>query len=300
MTSIGRKTLTYLTAESLIAQGTYRHWRITLKNKRDLPQGPGGILRSPAAVAELRDEFLPNFMLIAGLNDLTRRGFRMVVESADSVCAPEIHLISGQGVAAQNPQDWLSPSVPWNPQAPAVFFEKCAEAAASGQAKMAFGNQMLYAGENRDVFGVRDGDPKSDIHFLILAREAFGNFMDQGFTAEHLNQFFETAFRISHTLMFEFDPVRYTANLGTGFQVGPRVHMHVQHAREDLPSLFPQTYGFSVTKQGTVTAPADSPAHKEVVRLIAARQEIKGFSSEAAAQRRAIDQQLFVKLNRLA
>jgi len=293
------KGLNHFSAAARATRGTNQHWIITLRRKRGVPQGPGGVLRSPEAAKELRDEFLPHFMTAARLQDLTKQGFRMVVESADSVSAPEIHLISGTRVAAQNPQDWLSPSVKWDPAAPAVFFEKCAEAAREGNEKMAFGNQMLYSGQDRSVFGVKDGDPKSPTHFLVLASDVFGNFMDHSFTSEHLNSFFETAFQITRTLDLLDRPIRYVANIGTGFQVGPRVHIHVQSAREGFPSMFPHDYGFSVAEKGTIVAPEGSKPHTEVIRLISERQNVEGFSAEAAAQRKEIDQLLVNQLGQM-
>lgn len=293
------KGLNHFSAAAKATRGTNQHWAITLKGQRAIPQGPGGILRTPEAAKELRETLLPHYMKTAGIQDLTKQGFRLVVEAASSLSAPEIHLISGTRVAAQNPQDWLSPSVKWDPKAPAVFFEKCTEAAVLGNETMAFGNRMLYVEGTRNIFGIMDGDPKSETHFLVLASDIFGNFMDNGFTAKHLNRFFETAFQITRTLNLLDQPIRYVANIGTGFQVGPRVHMHVQIAREGFPSMFPHDYGFSVTEKGTIMAPDGTEIRGEVIRLIKTRQEVTGFSAEAAAQRKGIDRLLINQLGQM-
>ncbi|MDD5382833.1 MAG: HIT domain-containing protein [Candidatus Margulisbacteria bacterium] len=275
--------------------GVKHHLVLDLKGGIEIPKGPGGHLRSREAVAELREELLPDFSAQAGIQELTERGLRMSVDIARN-SSPVIQLIAGPDVAAQSPQDWLSPSVVWNPNAPALFFERCAEAAADGADKMAFGNKMLYADKQREFFGVVDGDLKAETHFLVLARAAFGNILDHGFTADHLNRFFETAFQICKQLGILDQQIRFIANTGTGFQVGPRVHMHVLSSRESLPSMFPVDYGFSVVAGGTIVSPEGSAIHDEVIALIGKRQQIKGFTEQAKTERKAIDSLLFKKV----
>ena len=279
-------------------KGIRSHLVLELISKKIRPSGPGGHLRSREAVTELRDTLLPDFMDWAGLHDLTERGLRIAVDILRSD-SPVVHLMAGPKVAAQSPQDWLSPSVAWNPNAPAVFFEKCAAAAREGAETMAFGAQMLYAGKARDSFGVWDGNPKSETHFLVLANDVFGNMMDRGFTAEHLNKFFETAFQICEQLGILDQHVRFVSNIGTGFQVGPRVHMHVQSDKEGLPSMFPQDYGFKVLEDGTVEALQDSKPHREAVRLIELRKKITGFEADKKEARKIIDQLLLDQLQAL-
>ncbi len=260
------------------------------------PNTPGGRFGTWEAVTELRIKLLPDFMAQAGIQDLTERGLRISVDITRNN-SPVVQLMAGPDVPAQNPQDWLSPSVPWNPKSPALFFERCAEAAKAGSDKMAFGNRMLYAGGQRDIFGVVDGDPKLETHFLILAQAEHGNVMDQGFSADHLIRFFEIAYELCRQLGILDQPIRYVANTGTGFQVGPRVHMHVLSAKGKLPSMFPVDYGFNVTTGGTIVSPEGSAPHAEVVDLIGKRLQIKGFYEAAKAERIAVDSLL---LNRLA
>jgi len=266
-------------------KGIAYHWILELKGERKNPLGSGGHLRSREAVTELRDVFLPDFMKRAGLKDLTENGFRLALDirQPDS---PVIHLMAGTSVAPQNPHDWLSKSLErWDPAAPAPFFEKCAEAARKGEETMAFGNQMLYAEGSRGIFGVLDGDPKSETHFLVLAAQTFGTIMDKGFTVNHLNRFFETAFQICQQLGILEQHTRFVINTGTGFQVGPRVHMHVLSAKTGLPSMFPVDYGFEVSGDGMILQPAGSAKHGEVIDVIKARQQIEGFSPAAKAAR---------------
>jgi diadenosine tetraphosphate (Ap4A) HIT family hydrolase len=258
-----------------------------------------GRLDSRAAVAELRDSLLPDFMAQAGIKALTKTGLRIAVDILPNE-PPVVQLMAGDNVPAQNPQDWLSASVCWDPTAPAIFFERCTEAARAGLEKMAFGNRMLYAGEQREVFGVVDGDPKLETHFLVLASSVFGNIMDQGFTSAQLNQFFETAFVLCRQLGILNQPIRYVANTGTGFQVGPRVHLHVLSDRRGLPSMFPSDYGFSVGAGGTIISPTESSAHLDIVDLIGQRQQIKGFSPEAKTARQELDARLLDKLESIS
>jgi diadenosine tetraphosphate (Ap4A) HIT family hydrolase len=252
-------------------------------------------LGSLAAAAELREQIIPDFMAQAGINNLQESGLRLTVDAAPYE-APIVRLTAGPDVPAQNPQDWLSPSVVWNPQAKADFFELCAKAAAAGDGTMKFGNEMFYAVGNREIFGVMDGNPKQETHFLVLASAVFGNIMDRGFTAAHLHSFFETAFAICRQLGVMDQPIRYVANTGTGFQQGPRVHLHVLSDHRGLPSMSPEAYGFNVGNKGVISAPAESLAHLEVMNLISRRLEIKEFTAEAKAAKLELDAQLFSKL----
>jgi len=288
---------TYFSGKQDPCRAIKYHLLLQLKQNQQL-QGPGGHLGSRAAVAELRNKILPDFMAQAGIQDLTEKGLRLAVDIPQGE-KPIIHLIAGPNVAAQCAQDWLSPAVPWNPQAPAAFFERCAEAARNGAKRMAFGNQMLYVSDRREVFGVMDGDPKATTHFLILATDVFGNVMDKGFTAEHLNAFFETAFQLCEQFGIINQPVRFIANTGTGFQVGPRVHLHVLSSPEGLPSMFPVDYGFSVAESGIIVSPSGSPAHDRIIDLIKERQQIKGFTEEAKSKRKELDQTIFAQLSEL-
>ena len=278
--------------------GVRHHLALQSKGGIEIPKGPGGHLGSREAVAELREIILPDFVAQVGIREMTESGLRLSVDITRKG-SPLVQLMAGPDVAAQNPQDWMSPSVVWNPNAPALFFERCAEAAKEGLDRMAFGNKMLYADEQRDVFGVVDGDPKSETHFLVLGRAVFGNIMDQGFTADHLNRFFETAFQLCRQLGILDQQIRFVANTGTGFQVGPRVHMHVISSRESLPSMFPVDYGFKVVAGGTIVSSEGYAVHDEVIALIEKRRGIGGFTEKAKMERMALDLLLLKKLTGL-
>lgn len=280
------------------SKGILHHHALQLKNHNIRCLGPGGHFGSRAAVAELRATILPNFMRQTGIQNLTERGLRIAVD-IEKNGLPRVHLMAGPDVAAQNPQDWLTASEKWDPTASGLFFEKCAAAAQDGLAKMAFGNSMLYVGEEKDIFGVMDGDPKADIHFLILSASVFGNVMDDNFTADHLSRFVETAHHLCQRLGIINQPIRFVANTGTGFQMGPRIHMHVMSAQAGLPSLFPVDYGFTVGAGGIIAAPPHSQKHNEVISLIEERLGIKGFSPEAAMLRKGIDMLILHKLGPL-
>jgi|GEM_PF-2111512 len=279
----------------------FAHMRFSYEKIKGGTKRPAGPLGDPETVKELRGNILPRFMEGGEIEDLTEKGFRVAVDIRPPYPSPEVHLISGNDVSAQNPQDWLSPQTKWNPEGPAVFFEKCAWSATRGLeiAPEPFGNRMLYAGKEREVFGVMDGDPKSETHFLVLAVPVFGNIVDAGFTAEHMIKFFETAYQICEEMGILDQHIRFVLNTGTGFQVGARVHMHVQSAKEGLPIMFPEDYGFEVAECGVIRAPADSEVHGLVTTLIRARQQIQGFSSHAVEVKKGIDQILFGQLEKI-
>jgi len=272
-----------------------KHLVLHLNERKTKPTGPGGHLKRQAAVVELRNKILPDFMAWAELKDLTKTGFRVAID-IEKAEDPVIHLMAGVGVAAQSPQDWLSPPVIWNPNAPALFFEKSAEAAKNNSENMAFENKMLYSSSNRNIFGVVDGDPKAPTHFLILAQNTFGNIMDKGFTAQDLNKFFETAYNLCQQMGILDQHIRLVANTGTGFQVGPRVHMHILSDKDRLPSMFPVDYGFELYEDGTLFKPKTQVIRMSIMNLINRRLKIEGFSAEANQLRQTIDLRLMRKL----
>jgi diadenosine tetraphosphate (Ap4A) HIT family hydrolase len=291
----------YFYAGVVRGKGITHHF--LLERKENATPGPGGHLGSREAVTELRETWLPAFLEKAGINNLTEKGFRLSVDIG-LTRPPVVQLMAGPDVPAQCPQDWRSPSVVWAPFAPAAFFEQSAEAAKKGAATMPmpFGNRMLYSGERKDYlgtnfFGVVDGDPKAPTHFLVLAAESFGNILN--LSNESLCRFFEAAFALCQRMETRAQPIKYVTNIGTGFQVGPRVHMHVLSSPGKLPSIFPTDYGFQVGKGGTITSPPASPEHDAVIDLIERRKQVKGFSPEAKAERGKIDLELMAKLEPL-
>lgn len=256
----------------------------------------GGHLQSEAAIIELKDKIIPAFMHWAGITDIRTRGFRIVVEAGPELKQTQVHLIAGNEntpLLSQNPQDWLSPPVQWNPDVEsAPFFDFCSLAATQGDVLMRFGQKMLYAPDQRTVFGVIDGDPKSETHFLVLASQAFSCILDPGFTIDYLIKFFEVAYALSEQQGINKQTIRLVINTGQGAQAGPRVHLHVQSSSGKLPSMFPVTYGFSITPEGIIQPPSNSGIHIDIIDLIRERLAIKGFSPEAKQARLVLDAQI--------
>ncbi len=276
------------------------HFSVQRNNQRGLPHHyvlspsveSGGHLVSPELIGDLRENVVPAFMLLAGVTDLTQTGFRMVVDITPPV-KPTIHLVAGVGVPNLSPQDWRTPqTTSWNPQDEAPFFDSCAEAAGESLEQMKFGLGMLYAGDERDVFGVYDGDPKAKTHFLMLAAQRFGTMVDEEFTAKHWVKFFQNTYKILESLGLTNQPTRYIVNSGAGYQLAPRLHMHVQNSKGSMPRIFPHDYDFEIFPDGTILAPVGSSKHAAVIALIDQRQTIEGFSNEAIAQRKEIDQKI--------
>ncbi|MFC1511161.1 HIT domain-containing protein [Candidatus Margulisiibacteriota bacterium] len=260
----------------------------------ETPKGPGGHLRSREAVTELRDVAMPDFMAWAGIRELTHKGFRMIVEIGPPGSPLVVQLITGTRVAPQNPQDWLSAAKEWDPNGPARFFDAAARAARQEFRNMEdpFHNLMFYAGREREVFGVVDGDPKSETHFLVLAAEPFQHVMDPRFTADYLIKYFETAYQICEEMGISGQHIRFVTNVGSGFQEGARVHMHGQSARAGLPSMSPAAYGFGVDTGGVIIAPPNSERHGRVITLIESRKE-------PGADKSRIDRELLAVLEEL-
>jgi len=246
-------------------------------------------------VEEIRGEILPEFMRSFDLN-ADQSGFRLVIESDRRNNSFNCHLMAGEGVPAQNPQDWTtSTRTRWKRRAegdPPSFFDLCAEAASRNAPEMKFGNAMLYPNLTDGVFGVKDGDPKAELHFLVLAGWPCGNMADTGFTSQLWYAFFLSALRILIDHNADNHHIRYIANCGSGFQVGPRVHMHVLASIHPLPSVFPSDYGFEISPDGTIKAPYEGKEQEEIIKLIRQRALIQGFSEKARIERKRLDSDL--------
>jgi diadenosine tetraphosphate (Ap4A) HIT family hydrolase len=227
---------------------------------------------------KLRNIILPGFICQHDLNAETK-GLRLVIGIEPASPALRIDLFAGdgsRGVPAQNPQDWILPTTnPWQRFSPGriSFLDRCAEAALRELPALPSefgGNQLLFPLGNSAVFAVMDGDPKAPVHFLVLASEPYGNMADDNFTAELWGAFFQAAARV---LSEKADNcyARLVANFGGGFQVGPRVHLHVMASPEPFPSLFPADYGFIENQDGSISAPAGSQKHEEAIALLQSR-----------------------------
>lgn len=245
-------------------------------------------------VAELRRRVL-GFMAEHGL-DGDQKGFRLVIENDRSINSFTCHLMAGEGVPAQNPQDWMTSTrtkwVKYAEGAPPSFLDLCAEAASRNAPEVSPGRALLYPKIVDGVFGIRDGDPKADLHFMVLASQPYGNMADKEFTGLLWYAYFLSAMKILAEHNADNDHIRYIANCGSGFQVGPRVHLHVLASPRPLPSIFPSDYGFEISSDGTIEAPSGGKAQNVIINLIQQRRLIQGFSKEALNRRKRLDADL--------
>ncbi|MBN3033696.1 MAG: hypothetical protein JW873_06340 [Candidatus Saganbacteria bacterium] len=269
------------------------HWVVKPNDKRDF-------FTDRAGLSELRESIAPAFRAAAGIADLNRSGFRLTV---DLPCPEqtEIHLVAGQAAPCLNPQDWRTiKSTTWDPQAPLSFHEAWIEAAGRRQEALAPGGRRLFYAEGEyDFFGLQDGDPKSETHFIMLSAKPFINLFDGGVTSEHWARYFGSAGQILQRLGLAGQPARLTANSGFAYQALARLHLHVQTAARPLPKLFPQDYGFLVDAEGVIEAPAGSGPHARIIGLIDQRKAVAGNDPKAPAKRQALDQQIFSALENI-
>jgi len=269
------------------------HW--TLK-----PAGKLDLLNDRAGLSQLREILIPAFRAAAGITDLNQNGFRLTIDLPQPD-QTEIHLVAGQNAPCLNPQDWRTKkSSTWDPKAPLPFHAAWAEAARQRQEALTPGGRRLFYVEGEhDFFGLQDGDPKSETHFIMLSVRPFINLFDEEITPAHWERYFSAAGQILLALGLADQPARLTANSGFAFQALPRLHMHVQTAGRPLPKLFPQDYGFTVNEAGVIEAPAGSEPHARIIGLIDQRKNIAGNDPNTTALRKALDQQLFAALDSL-
>lgn len=255
----------------------------------------GGHLGNRMALVELWGEVIPAFMKEADISSVAQAGYRLAVEVPGTDDPILIHLIAGTRavpVLSQNPHEWRSAPVVWNPflRKPA-FFDGCAASAAKGlkRVRSPFGNPVYYARGGRSVFGVRDGDPKSPTHFLVLAQQPLSCIEDPGFTADRFIQFFEVAYAICEQMGINRQGVRLVMNTGQGVQAGPRVHMHVQSDPAGLVSMWPNDYGLGITQEAKVSPIKAHPLHAAVIEAMERRPAINARTPEGLAERSQLD-----------
>lgn len=257
-------------------------------------------LRDPAHIRMMRNKFLHAFQKFAGIKDLSRQGMRMVIDVDGNVAT--MHFMAGLGTPNPCPHDWKAEKeTKWDPQAP-NFFVRVALEAKKGQKALANGTKLFYPDADTEVFGVESGDPKTDIHFLMLSIEPFATMVHEGFSERLWLKFFEGAYQILRTLGVEGMPTRYVANFGMGFQATARVHMHVhvQIPPNELPGLNPKDYGLEVNDDGSVRAPANASAdQKRLVELADKWKNIKGFGPAQDEEKRNINKELHPLMKKL-
>ncbi|OGC34679.1 hypothetical protein A2311_05555 [candidate division WOR-1 bacterium RIFOXYB2_FULL_48_7] len=272
-----------LDLRSKTSRGYAHHWQFQTTQTGRKP------LTNPALLRAIREEVIPEYREAAGIEDLRVSGMRMVVDAPSTEKPVTIHFISGPGVPNFNPQDWLTPaSTNWDPTVEGRFFELSAAGAAQGLKTMAFGNPLFVMRDLLPMFGVADGDPKAMTHFLMMATERFGTMADDGFTTDLWVKAFTGTERILWSLKHDFDPVRYVANFGNGFQQGPRVHLHVMAQPIGFGSIFPQDYGYELNNDGTIQAAADEQLAR-LYSLIEARKQ-----AGSKEEKRQIDQEIHI------
>jgi diadenosine tetraphosphate (Ap4A) HIT family hydrolase len=261
-------------------------------------RGLSGHIVGPEPIKDLRSEVL-SFSREAGISDLTKSGMRMVIDVANPENPAEVHLFAGEGTPCACFQDWRNSMGQWNPNTTSPFLEAVDEAAKDRLPVMKFGPLMFYPFEDSEVVGVSDGDPKADVHFVMLATKVFRTMLDPGFNEAYWIKFLEGAYKVLNFLNIEKKHTRFIVNTGNGFQNGPRVHMHVLNSRDEFPSLFPQDYGFLVGNDGKILAPTGSFAHETIIQMIEKRIAIQGFTPEAAEQRKKSDETILSLLKQL-
>ncbi|MCX5748935.1 MAG: hypothetical protein NTZ10_01635 [Candidatus Saganbacteria bacterium] len=292
---------------------TYRQIGNRLIGQTVLPRA-GFTTVTAESVKRLREELISEFIKAAGVQDLTKNGFRFVVDFRPRISDAKVYLFAGKDTPNINPQDWMiSKPEKWEPAPKGSFYFLCAEAAAERSPRMKYGNSLLYPSEGSEVFGVMDGDPKSDIHFLMMTRKNFSSMLDPGFTTAHWNTYFWGAAEILNSMKAGEMYQRISANFGLGFQTAARVHMHVQAYPGEpttvfVPPLFPEDIGLEVKPGGIIAAPATLPGNirlygnlmkQALLKLIDDRSKVKGSDSGSKAERSRLDRNIFELLREL-
>lgn len=257
-------------------------------------------LRKPAYLRNLKNKLIPGFLRLAGIKKLSKNGMRMVIDVVDNNAT--IHLMAGSATPNPCPQDWLEPrGTVWDPKDKNAqkFFIIASQHASEGKEKTLADLKIFHTDADKEVFGVENGDPKAETHFLMLTTENFATMIHQGFSDKLWSKYFEGAYQILRTLGVQGQPTRFVVNFGMGFQATPRVHMHVQVSPKGLTSLDPKDYGFMVNDDGSVKAPEGSQEHQVVIDLFNKRKKEGGFDPLHKAIRRAIDMEMEARLEML-
>jgi len=274
------------TVSIISSHPAYQNWRIQTSDEQ---------IRDAGFLGELRDTIIPDFAKAAGvnLNGLSENGFRFIVDVLPGEHSAIINLLAGDDAPNPNPQDWTTARpTSWDPTQPVPFFEMSAEAAKAKLQTMKFGNRIFNVDGEDKVFGVVDGDPKADTHFLMLTRHPYATMVAEGFTDDLWLRYFMGAYGILKTLGVENQQYRFVANFGMGFQMSPRVHMHVLSSPQGLPGTFPEEYGFTVGSGGIILAPAGSAVHRMIIELIEERRRMTGFAPEKVSKRKELDNEI--------
>ncbi|MBI5699638.1 hypothetical protein HZC35_04920 [Candidatus Saganbacteria bacterium] len=250
--------------ERNVRRGLRHHY--VLKPKVKEP----GVLSNLALIGDLKENVLPALRRQHG------QGFRMVVEHPLPQVAPEIHLLAGVGIARVNPQEWRTPVR----QARYTLYD-------------AIDANILY--QKGGVYGVGALDPKSSIHFYVMTLRPFAHLLEA--PLDMWVELFQGAERIIKTLNHAAQYVRYTVEVGDGFQQFPGAGLQVQGGVNSLPSFLPQDYGFEVNQEGVIEAPDGSQPHQELIITIEKRRSSVNCSCREATG--SLDEAILRGLTRL-
>ena len=178
--------------------------------------------------------------------DYLQHGLRFVVEPHEW---PARLSITQKPVAAQNFSDWLKPKVQWQSgleTGQGGFFEKCTLAALQANPPQINDAPIAFlTPQDKSVFAVKDGSPKSPGHYLILTTAPRANMLDTNFTKDEWLKSFQLAYKLFAEKAKPGQQLRIIANIGQDYQRGPHFNLHVQWDDEFM-SFDPEDYGFTV------------------------------------------------------
>lgn len=263
----------------------FHHYGVGVR-RTDLLRAGGG-----AGIRALREQYIPKFLRDAGIDDVRTRGMRLVVDINEK--GPSwVHLFAGTGVPNVNPQDWRTPK---------------------DHQSLRPDQSNVISHESTDVFGFEVRDPKSELHFLMLAMNGTKSFMDPLFTSDLWDQMFFGAEAVLQKLLSGTDltpaAVRIISNAGFGFQLVPSVSFDVQAYFDNVPALNPSVYGFAIDDNGMVECPANGNGKplkydpntplREIIEMIEERKKIVGFGQDEKTARAALDRLIMFRLGQI-
>jgi hypothetical protein len=206
-------------------------------------------LAKPTIITKLRNTILE--YTTAHHIDGIQHGFRLIIDIPQNCWGIKAY-ITDKPVAAQNFSDWLTPKADWKPglgQGEGGFFEKCAITALQSPDTLINGAPIEFLNaEDKTVFAVQDGSPKTPFHYLIMTTAPRANILDNNFTLEEWHKTFELAYKLLKEKTNPEDQYRLIFNAGPGNQRGARHTVHVQ-ADNDLLSFDPEELGYILDKE---------------------------------------------------
>lgn len=201
-------------------------------------------LAAPTKILEIRQTVLD--FVRDNQVDYLQQGMRFIIEPHEW---PAKISLTNKPVAAQNFTDWLNPKAPWQPglaKDQGGFFEKCAQAALSSAPPLINGAPIEFLSpEDKTVFAVKDGSPKTPGHYLILTTAPRANMLDPNFTTEEWIKTFQLAYLLFNKYAKPGQQLRLNSNNGQYMQRGPLYNFHVQFDEGFIP-FDPTELGYTV------------------------------------------------------